>query len=430
MSEQEEKAKEVNDQGNVDNKEEEENKGEEKEESLPHPNEISNEQPKEDGVKNEDKEGENIDENNNPEEIKQVEQIHEHPEEDNKPIEVNQPIENNNENQQIEDNKPEEEKVEEDKKEEPTIESLKEMIKEKDLLITQLQSEKESLQEELSNEKISHENDVSELLGKLEVERVFHDVQKKTESQLNDKIISMKSMITELHNQFQKELDQKDKICFDKVLKLTKQNEDHVKKETEFGNTIKLISEKNQGLLEKNIALSKEKVDLEDIILRQEEKLNVLIGKVSKIEVLLQKKNKILKENETYAMELINIVEEQKTLIKSLKSEQKEIEPSSYLLNNPVKTSRKDIKSQNQISYDYDISKNYNNDYNIYNVNAVNTNQKRDYILPKIPQSTMNYLPSSQELNEIKEIKEEEQNMDKVNEFRSMMNKLMSEIEE
>ena len=420
MSEQEEKEKEVNEQGNVDNKEEEENKGEEKEENLPHPNEISNEQPKEEDVKNDNRGEENIDKNNNAEEIKQVEQIHEHPEEDNKPIE------DKNDNQQIEDNKPEEkkeeEKVPEEKKEEPTLESLKEMIKEKDLLITQLQSEKESLLVELSNEKVSHENEVSDLLGKLEVERVFHDVQRKTESQLNDKIISMKSMITELHNQFQKELEQKDKICFDKVLKLTKQNEDHVKKETEFGNTIKLISEKNQGLLEKNIALSKEKVDLEDIILKQEEKLNVLIGKVSKIEVLLQKKNKILKENETYAMELINIVEEQKTLIKSLKSKQKEIEPSSYLLNNPVKTSRKDIKSQNQISYDY------NNDYNSYNVNVIN--QKRDYVLPKIPQSTMNYLPSSQELNEIKEIKEEEQNMDKVNEFRSMMNKLMSEIEE
>ena len=50
MSEQEEKEKEVNEQGNVDNKEEEENKGEEKEENLPHPNEISNEQPKEDFV--------------------------------------------------------------------------------------------------------------------------------------------------------------------------------------------------------------------------------------------------------------------------------------------------------------------------------------------------------------------------------------------
>ena len=420
MSEQEEKEKEVNEQGNVDNKEEEENKGEEKEENLPHPNEISNEQPKEEDVKNDNRGEENIDKNNNAEEIKQVEQIHEHPEEDNKPIE------DKNDNQQIEDNKPEEkkeeEKVPEEKKEEPTLESLKEMIKEKDLLITQLQSEKESLLVELSNEKVSHENEVSDLLGKLEVERVFHDVQRKTESQLNDKIISMKSMITELHNQFQKELEQKDKICFDKVLKLTKQNEEHVKKEAEFGNTIKLISEKNQGLLEKNIALSKEKVDLEDIILKQEEKLNVLIGKVSKIEVLLQKKNKILKENETYAMELINIVEEQKTLIKSLKSKQKEIEPSSYLLNNPMKTSRKDIKSQNQISYDY------NNDYNSYNVNVIN--QKRDYVLPKIPQSTMNYLPSSQELNEIKEIKEEEQNMDKVNEFRSMMNKLMSEIEE
>ena len=420
MSEQEEKEKEVNEQGNIDNKEEEENKGEEKEENLPHPNEISKEQPKEEDVKNDNRGEENIDKNNNAEEIKQVEQIHEHPEEDNKPIE------DKNDNQQIEDNKPEEkkeeEKVPEEKKEEPTLESLKEMIKEKDLLITQLQSEKESLLVELSNEKVSHENEVSDLLGKLEVERVFHDVQRKTESQLNDKIISMKSMITELHNQFQKELEQKDKICFDKVLKLTKQNEEHVKKEAEFGNTIKLISEKNQGLLEKNIALSKEKVDLEDIILKQEEKLNVLIGKVSKIEVLLQKKNKILKENETYAMELINIVEEQKTLIKSLKSKQKEIEPSSYLLNNPVKTSRKDIKSQNQISYDY------NNDYNSYNVNVIN--KKRDYVLPKIPQSTMNYLPSSQELNEIKEIKEEEQNMDKVNEFRSMMNKLMSEIEE
>ena len=420
MSEQEEKEKEVNEQGNVENKEEEENKGEEKEENLPHPNEISNEQPKEEDVKNDNRGEENIDKNNNAEEIKQVEQIHEHPEEDNKPIE------DKNDNQQIEDNKPEEkkeeEKVPEEKKEEPTLESLKEMIKEKDLLITQLQSEKESLLVELSNEKVSHENEVSDLLGKLEVERVFHDVQRKTESQLNDKIISMKSMITELHNQFQKELEQKDKICFDKVLKLTKQNEEHVKKEAEFGNTIKLISEKNQGLLEKNITLSKEKVDLEDIILKQEEKLNVLIGKVSKIEVLLQKKNKILKENETYAMELINIVEEQKTLIKSLKSKQKEIEPSSYLLNNPVKTSRKDIKFQNQISYDY------NNDYNSYNVNVIN--QKRDYVLPKIPQSTMNYLPSSQELNEIKEIKEEEQNMDKVNEFRSMMNKLMSEIEE
>ena len=420
MSEQEKKEKEVNEQGNVDNKEEEENKGEEKEENLPHPNEISKEQPKEQDAKNDNREEENIDKNNNAEEIKQVEQIHEHPEEDNKPIE------DKNDNQQIEDNKPEEkkeeEKVPEEKKEEPTLESLKEMIKEKDLLITQLQSEKESLLVELSNEKVSHENEVSDLLGKLEVERVFHDVQRKTESQLNDKIISMKSMITELHNQFQKELEQKDKICFDKVLKLTKQNEEHVKKEAEFGNTIKLISEKNQGLLEKNIALSKEKVDLEDIILKQEEKLNVLIGKVSKIEVLLQKKNKILKENETYAMELINIVEEQKTLIKSLKSKQKEIEPSSYLLNNPVKTSRKDIKSQNQISYDY------NNDYNSYNVNVIN--KKRDYVLPKIPQSTMNYLPSSQELNEIKEIKEEEQNMDKVNEFRSMMNKLMSEIEE
>lgn len=410
MSEQEQKENNEN----IDNKEEvNEANNENKEEELPHPNETTNEQQRQEEINKEEEKVE--DSNNNAEEIKQVEQVHEHSEvEDNKPIEENQPINDNN-NEPIEEEKPKEEI----KVEEPTLEILKEMIKEKDSLISQLQSEKESLQEELSKEKTSHENEVSELLGKLEIERVFHEVQKKNESQLNDKIISMKSMITELHNQFQKELEQKDKICFDKVLKLTKQNEEHIKKETEFGNTINLISQKNQGLLEKNIALSKEKVDLEDIIIKQEEKLNVLIGKVSKIEVLLQKKNKILKENETYAMELINIVEEQKTLIKSLKAKQKEIEPSSYLLNNPVKTSRKEIKSQNQISYDYD---NINNEYNL---NVIN--QKRDYVLPKIPQSTVNYVPSSQELNEIKE---EEHNMDKVNEFRSMMNKLMSEIEE
>ena len=109
----------------------------------------------------------------------------------------------------------------------------------------------------------------------------------------------MKSMSQELHLQFERELELKEKNYFEKMEKLVDKNEQLIKRETEFHNTINIISEKNQNLLEKNIELSKEKVGLEDIIIKQEEKLNTLINKVSKIEVLLQRKNKILKENGT-----------------------------------------------------------------------------------------------------------------------------------
>ena len=70
-------------------------------------------------------------------------------------------------------------------------------------------------------------------------------------------------------------------------------------------------------------------------------------------------------------------------------------------------------------------------DYNNYNYTNLNSNNingiSRDFVLPKISQTPMNYQVSS---NEMKEIKEEEQNQDKLKEFRSMMNKLMNEIEE
>ena len=54
---------------------------------------------------------------------------------------------------------------------------------------------------------------------------------------------------------------------------------------------------------------------MEDIIIRQEEKLNILIEKVNKVEEIIKRKNRIIKENEAYAIELIKIIEKQKNKI-------------------------------------------------------------------------------------------------------------------
>ena len=48
--------------------------------------------------------------------------------------------------------------------------------------------------------------------------------------------------------------------------------------------------------------------------------------KVDKIESLLKNKNEEIRENENYSLKLINIIKEQKSLINTLKKEQKTLE--------------------------------------------------------------------------------------------------------
>jgi hypothetical protein len=67
-------------------------------------------------------------------------------------------------------------------------------------------------------------------------------------------------------------------------------------------------------------ATNKEKNDLEEIILKQEARINDISSKVSIIEKMLKEKNKELKENEANCLQLVKIIEEQKKMISSLQN--------------------------------------------------------------------------------------------------------------
>lgn len=74
-------------------------------------------------------------------------------------------------------------------------------------------------------------------------------------------------------------------------------------------------------LEENNKKLKVENNLLENIIIGQEDKLNILVNRIKDIETAQVRKNKIIKENEKYTVELINFVDMQKKKIKDLEKE-------------------------------------------------------------------------------------------------------------
>ena len=85
--------------------------------------------------------------------------------------------------------------------------------------------------------------------------------------------------------------------------------------------------EKNIKILNTNIiSINKEKNELENIVIKQEDKVGKLGEKVDKIGYLLKNKNDVIRENETYSLKLINIIKDQKNQIQILKKEQKNYE--------------------------------------------------------------------------------------------------------
>jgi len=82
---------------------------------------------------------------------------------------------------------------------------------------------------------------------------------------------------------------------------------------------------KEEALLQKLNKKSKEKLELEELIIKQDEKMNDLGNKIAQIELLLKRKNEELKNNETQANSLIKIIEEQKKQILVFKEEKRNI---------------------------------------------------------------------------------------------------------
>lgn len=98
-----------------------------------------------------------------------------------------------------------------------------------------------------------------------------------------------------------------------------------------------IIKIKELELLNRNLNISLKQVmqgrsDLEEIIIKQEEKVSGLGDKVNKIDQMLKNKNSELKQNESYSIQLINIINDQKKQIANVKNSQRENENSELVL--------------------------------------------------------------------------------------------------
>ena len=139
--------------------------------------------------------------------------------------------------------------------------------------------------------------------------------------QLSNKDEQMKQShqyeLNELKTKYENEIQKKER-AFKKVNDLNSRTiNEHLLKIKELEDKIKTLTN--------DLSISnKAKTDLEDIILKQEGKVNQLGGKVNKIEQMLKKKNAELQQNETYALQLMNIIQEQKGQIAVMKKKKKE----------------------------------------------------------------------------------------------------------
>jgi len=94
--------------------------------------------------------------------------------------------------------------------------------------------------------------------------------------------------------------------------------------------------------------ISKEKTDLEELILKQENKVSDLAAKIKIVEKNIKEKNKEISENEENTMKLINILEEQKKQIENLTKNQ------ASNMNNKIVLSTKDEVQLKKVIADKD----------------------------------------------------------------------------
>ena len=144
---------------------------------------------------------------------------------------------------------------------------------------------------------------------------------------------------TETENLKNKLLSQKQKSekAFMKI------NEENSKIINELHLRLKEQEEKMNILKENLKNVTHEKTELENIIIKQESKVNDLGYKVNGIETLLQNKNDEIAENEKYSLKLINIINEQKKELKSLKSISKKNDNENYSNNNQINSLKAQI---------------------------------------------------------------------------------------
>jgi chromosome segregation ATPase len=307
------------------------------------------------------------------------------------------------------------------------VEESKSLNLDKSKLLEEIHGLKEKLssfekkeQENQSTSTIIKNADLDKLMKDCEEEKFQKELLERERIEQEGKIANMKNAIQEIKDKFEFELVRKEKIM----------NEKHSTKEEEFNNLnkkLKTFEIQIKQLKSAYQAVTKEKMELEEILIKQEEKVNELGLKVNKVDKLLKDKNRELKENEESAMQLVKIIEEQKKTISNL-----------YEKSNPVLHSNKRSNEKKTVPLNNNLKK--QPQYNNTNINKDDT-----LILPNInlPNKSHHHTqkPSSQQskryenvitendhnlINELNDI-EEHDNDEKLNEITNMMKKILAE---
>jgi len=201
-----------------------------------------------------------------------------------------------------------------------------------------LEDEKKRLlteREENLNLISNQQNTVEKLMKEHEEEKLNCQNLLKEKIEFEMKINKMKNSLQEIKEKFEEELIKNEKV--------------HSENNSELHKKIKSVEDSNMQLEKEMKLKNRANIKLEEIISKQEEKLNAITYKFSQIDELIKQKNYKLKENEDYGIRLVQIIEEQKKIIRGLNIQienmnEKEQEKEIIYLKNNISMLRKEIE--------------------------------------------------------------------------------------
>ena len=197
------------------------------------------------------------------------------------------------------------------------IEKLKDenkrLTEENKKLIEEINSLKNNNLEDGIPKKNSHKN----------LQNMDEDGIKSTNLENNENIEYLKKIIDEyksgkiISESTQKSIDSIKKTSLSQIEELKKKYEAVNTKNKNYESKIKLLNN-NINIYNKNIK------DLENIILKQENKINELNQLLKKRDIVIRSMEASISKNETYSMQLMNLINEQKLQIQNLKKQKSE----------------------------------------------------------------------------------------------------------
>ena len=288
----------------------------------------------------------------------------------------------------------------------------------KDKIIKELRKELQEKEQFINELQLQIQDYKYTIQCKEELETVFSSVKNENIVELEEKIKSMKKMVQELKDGIKDELNKNELKFKEKIDLLNKQYEEYLKKETNYISNIDNLKKQIQHFQIQINNYIKERISMNEIIIRQEEKLNIFIDRLNQLELLIKKKNKIIKENEIYSLELYKIVGEQKKEIEQLKN------------NRTIENNFQRFNIPNSVLNNGSIRKriiNSDNEEKIH-ISSLSDNFDNVNFLPQINNLSYKTVNYGDDLNNLTE--KDNENNNKIEEFKNMVNKLINDINE